>query len=74
MTLGWLGNILILMALWQIGNKKTSGWVYSILGNIVWCIYAIQVSMWDMAFIDVVTLVLAIYNWYKWRANAKTSK
>lgn len=72
MTLGWLGNILILFALWQIGQKKTSGWIFSITGNIIWCIYAYQLDMWDMAFIDVVTLVLATYNWWKWSTDAKT--
>jgi hypothetical protein len=67
MTLGWLGNLLILVALWQIGCKNRAGWVWSVLGNIVWCIYAINLNMWDMLFVDMVSLILAGYNWRKWR-------
>lgn len=66
-TLGWLGNVLIILALWQTGCKNRTGWLWSIAGNIVWCIYAIVLGMSDMLFIDVVSLILACYNWHKWR-------
>ncbi len=70
MTLGWLGNLLILIALWQIGCKNRIGWVWSVLGNIIWCIYAINLNMWDMLFVDTVSLILAAYNWRKWGQDA----
>jgi hypothetical protein len=66
MTLGWLGNILILLALYLIGCKHKIGWVCSALGNIFWCIYAIQLQMLDMFMIDFVTLIIASYNYVKW--------
>jgi hypothetical protein len=67
MTLGWIGNILILLALWQVGQKKRSGWLWSVAGNIIWCQYAIGLHMWDMLFVDGISLCLAAYNWHKWR-------
>ena len=72
MTLGWLGNLLILIALWQVGCKNRTGWLWSVAGNIIWCWYALNLSMWDMFFVDTVSLILAAYNWRKWGQDAKT--
>jgi hypothetical protein len=69
MTLGWIGNILIMVALWQTGRKNKSGWIWSFAGNVIWCSYAIQLWMWDMFFVDIVCLLLAVYNWVKWRSD-----
>ena len=67
MTLGWIGNIFILAALWQIGCKKRIGWLFSIIGNIIWCYYAVELCLWEMLFVDAIALILAVYNWRKWR-------
>jgi len=69
MTLGWLGNILILMSLWKTGCKKKSGWIWSFAGNIVWIAYATQLRMWDMFFVDAICIGVAIYNYIKWRSD-----
>jgi hypothetical protein len=73
MTLGWVGNILILVALWQTGCKNKTGWLWSIAGNTVWSYYAIRLQMWDMLFVDLTALFLAVYNWQKWRKDAKAT-
>jgi len=70
MTLGWIGNLLILLALYFIGCKHQIGWLFSIVGNSIWCWYAIRLGMLDVLFIDGLSLILAAYNWYKWRDYA----
>jgi len=72
MTLGWIGNILILLALVCLGRKWSIGWLFSILGNIVWCWYAIRLQMLDMLAIDGLTLLLASYNWWAWTRPKKS--
>jgi hypothetical protein len=64
--LGWIGNLFILMAIWLTGQKRAVGWIYSIAGNICWCLYAINLHMLDVLFIDGIALGLAIRNWRKW--------
>jgi hypothetical protein len=67
MTLGWLGNVLIIIAMVMIGQKRKIGWLLSIAGNVCWCAYAISLGMWDVLFIDGTALVLAGYYYRQWR-------
>jgi hypothetical protein len=68
-VLGWLGNILILTAIWLIGQKNRRGWIFSILGNAIWCVYALVLSSYSMLFIDGFTLAMGIYYWNKWKES-----
>lgn len=65
--LGWIANILILIAWILVGKKNRSGWIYSVLGNFLWCVYAIQLDLWSALFMDGFCLVLAAYTWWEWR-------
>ena len=69
MPLGWIGNIFILVYMYLIGRKSRIGWIFSMLGNFIWCWYAIQLCMWDMLFLDGIALILAVYYWFKWSNN-----
>jgi len=64
--IGWIANIILLIAIVFIGKKKRIGWIFSILGNLLWCIYAIQLDLWSALFIDGVTFFIACWNWKKW--------
>jgi hypothetical protein len=65
--LGWIANFVILAAIVLLGRKKRLGWVFSIIGNFLWCWYAIQIENGPALFIDGLTLCLACYNWWQWR-------
>jgi hypothetical protein len=67
MTLGWLGNGIILLAMWRIGGKHVDGWVWSFIGNIVWCYYACQLGLADMFFVDFIAIVIAVISFIRWR-------
>ena len=64
--MGWIGNIFILVAIVLIGLKCRLGWVFSFLGNFIWCWYAIRLEMWDMLFVDGIALCLAVFYFGMW--------
>jgi hypothetical protein len=64
--LGWIGNIFILIAVICLGRKWTIGWIFSVLGNIVWCWYAITLDMYDILAVDGLCVIMAAYNWWAW--------
>lgn len=66
-TLGWAANIFIFIAYWKLGQKSRNGWAYSVAGNILWCVYALQLGMVDMLAVDIVALTMAAWNWWLWR-------
>jgi hypothetical protein len=67
MTLGWLGNAVLLFALIGLSNKNRHAWILSFAGNFIWCIYAIHLSMWDILAVDGFCALVAIRSWFAWR-------
>jgi nicotinamide riboside transporter PnuC len=72
--LGWISNIFIILSIYYTGKKRKIGWLFSIIGNIGWSLYAIQIQLWSALFIDLVCLALAIWNWRKWNGTCTTPK
>jgi hypothetical protein len=64
--LGWFGNIFIVLGLWSVGDKKRYAFLFSIVGETIWVIYAVLLGLWDLAFACVLFDALAIRNWIKW--------
>jgi hypothetical protein len=71
MTLGWVGNFWMFLALICLGRKWNIGWLFSIIGNLFWCLYAIQLQMSDMLVMDGACLAMAAYNWWLWSRKTK---
>ena len=69
--MGWASNLLIILSLWFLGKKKPIGWVFSILGNFGWCIYAAQLELWSALAMDGITMCLGLYNFWLWRIHEK---
>ncbi len=67
--MGWLGNIFIVIGIWLVGDKKRSAFIFSIIGESVWTVYALQRGMYDLAAICGVFAALAIRNWFKWGSS-----
>jgi len=68
--IGWIANILIVVAIMFIGRKQRIGWIFSIIGNLLWCIYAVQLNLWSALFIDGLTMIIGIYSWRKWKNDS----
>ena len=64
--MGWVGNVLIVVGLWLVGDKKRSAFVFTTFGESVWGVYALYKHMYDLAFICAVFALLALRNWFKW--------
>jgi len=64
--LSWVGNALICWGLWNMGNKKRSAFVASLVGESLWIVYAAHAHLWSLAFICSVFALIAARNWFKW--------
>jgi hypothetical protein len=62
----WIGNVLILFAVWRLGSKHRDAWLWSIVGNMFWTYYGIQNGIWSIVFIDGIMAAVAFRNWRKW--------
>lgn len=64
--LGWIGNILLLWGVWEIGNRKRLAHIITILGEGAWVWKSILLSQWDLAVMCVFFAILAARCWVKW--------
>jgi len=65
--LAWMGNALILISVWRLGNIQRDAWLWAIVGNILWTVYGVQHGLWCIVFIDGVMTLIAIRNWRLWK-------
>lgn len=62
----WIANLLIVIGLWQAGNKKTSAFGFTIVGELIWTAVAFGNEQWDLASICAIFTILAAVNLWKW--------
>lgn len=67
MTLGWVANAFILIAYIGLGSKRRDACIFSIIGNTLWCAYAVQLNMMDVLAVDLLALILAVIAWFRWK-------
>ncbi len=67
----WLANLLIIVGIWQLGNKRRHAFLFSIAGELIWTATAFMAHNYDLASICAVFCVLAFRNWWKWGADSK---
>lgn len=65
----WIANALIVIGLWLIGSKRRSAFLFSVLGEAIWTAVSLWRGMYDLAAICAVFAVLAVRNWWMWRAQ-----
>jgi len=65
--LGWAGNVLILIGMWLVGEKKRVCFLWTLVGESIWAGYALWLKMYDLSFICVIFALMAILNWRKWK-------
>ncbi len=67
--IGWLATFILCYGLWLTGNMRRAGFVYALVGEVIWTVIAIERRMWDLAFVCGVFALLAIRNWIAWRGK-----
>jgi hypothetical protein len=64
---GWVGDIFRIIGFYLLGNRHRSGFMVSLAGYIIWAIYAYQLGMYDLVVLSVISAIIALLNWCKWR-------
>lgn len=67
--MGWIGNVILILGLWSVGNKVRSCFIYTVIGEVLWVIYAVHNRQWDLVTICAVFAVMAIRNFIKWGSD-----
>ena len=65
--MGWVGNVFIVIGLYFIGEKKRWAFLFSVVGELIWCLFSLYKQQYDLAFICAVFCALALRSWIKWR-------
>ena len=68
--LAWIGNLLIVVGLWKIGDKWRHAFLFSIAGELAYIARSVAVGDWALAFICVVFCAMALRSWIKWGRDA----
>lgn len=64
--LGWIGDVLLVWGVWQIGNKRRIAYLITVGGELCWIIKSLVLGQYDLAVICVIFTVLALRCWFKW--------
>lgn len=64
--LAWIGNLLIVVGLWKIGDKWRHAFLFSIAGELLYVARSVANRDWALASICVVFCAMALVNWIKW--------
>ena len=74
MTIGWIGNALILIGAWRLAQRRRSALLFGISGDVFWVIEAFNKGMWDLLFIEAILFCFGVRNYIKWgRSDARTA-
>ncbi len=69
--LGWVASIAKLAGWFLIGHKDKRGLILYLFGTALWILAATERLAWDLFFLEVVTFVVLVWNWSKWRRDEK---
>jgi len=71
--LPWLLSGLSIYIQWQLGNKKSSAWIVSLVCQCLWLVWIFTVQKWGFLPLNISLWILSIRNYWKWRnADAVT--
>ena len=64
--LGWVGDVLLVWGIWEIGNRRRIAHLWTVGGEVCWIIKSLVLGQFDLAIICVVFAGLAFRCWVKW--------
>jgi len=64
--IGWLANLLQIMGLILLGERRAAGWLFGIAAELLWVIHAGDNDFRNVQFISIIYICLAISNLVKW--------
>lgn len=70
--MGWIANILFVVGVYVLGNKKRYGFILNGIANAIYGVVGITHSMPDLLAISGIMTGLNAWNYWKWCRPAKT--
>lgn len=70
-TLSWIGNVLIVIGLWKVGDKTRKAFLFSIAGETLWTFAGLLTQNYALSFICAVFCVMAARNFFKWGQDVR---
>lgn len=67
--IGWIGNFILIVATYKIGDKKRYAFLLTFLGELVWLIASLMKGSPSMSFLCIIFGGLALINYWKWSYN-----
>jgi hypothetical protein len=67
--IAWIGNVLLLGSMWQLGKKQRSGWITQAIGAACWGVEGWLTGNLALVFIEAVFVVVNLYNFNKWKES-----
>lgn len=64
--MGWIANVFLVLGNFFVGYKWRPALLLVAIGEAIWLVRCWQLAAWDMMFICVVFLILAIKNYWQW--------
>ncbi|THA72458.1 hypothetical protein E6R60_26365 [Streptomyces sp. A0642] len=64
-------DIVGLVALRAVGQKKAVGWLWAMLTQAVWIVYSIATFQWGFLAVAVIKLAVYSWNWVSWVRSDK---
>jgi hypothetical protein len=64
---GWLGNLFIVVGLWEVGNKKRSAFIWTMIGEAFFAVHTGPIKHdWPIFVAVLIFFSLAVRNYLKW--------
>jgi hypothetical protein len=70
----WFANLLVLIGLVLAGSKNRFAFVFTAVGEVIWCGCGLWKGMYDLATICAVFAVIAVVNFFRWNREGGPEK
>lgn len=61
-----VASALLFIGLWMLGRKIRAGFLFSLAGEVLWTVAAVERGMLDLAAVCFVFGLMAVLNWRSW--------
>lgn len=66
-AVGWAGSLALLVGYFAVARQKRVGFLFSLLGNLLWLPPTIAIGRWDMAVMCVFFGAASAVGWFSWK-------
>ena len=63
---GWIGAVLVLGAIYFVGQKNRWGHLMGAVGEVFWVLYAYHLGSWELGLMGAIYMVVYLRNFWKW--------